>query len=210
MKLGNIAGISLSAALMAAIGGGTAMADDRANKIDLNKTFTMQVQQTPISDPTNPAYRNVDVDCNLMTLNPRSGKPIPSAQFVAQFDPNGNDFPPTKGWNDPVYNTGLQHIGGGTPKSHQLCVPQSEVFGSRGRKKRNTPYTMNFRGKTYYLSAPFGDYRYCPVFAAAAVCTTNTSDDKNIPDFYEIAPSGDMTINPARLGTIENPPKYKR
>lgn len=202
--------LGLTTVMALAVAGGTAIADERSSKIDLSKTFRMQVQTKPMSEPKNSAYRWVDVNCALMTLNPRTGRPIPSAQFVAQFDPNGTDFPPAKRAHDPNFAPGMQHIGGGSPRSHQICVSESEVFSGRGKSYRETKYTMDFRGTTYYLSAPYGDYRFCAVWAAAAACTHDTADDKKIPDFYKTESGGNMIINPETLQEVENEPQYIR
>ena len=181
------------------------MADSRSGKIHLNKSFTMEVQRTPISNPTNPASREITVDCDKMMLR-SDGAPIPSTQFVEQFDPN-NDFPNFGTRLNPNFTLALQHIGERSPRDHELCTPQAELFSGSGKRRYSGGYVFKFKGSDYRLSAEMRDLRYCPVYVAMAQCTKRTNDDALMPRIYDIQPNGDLRLNRSELRIVENPPQ---
>lgn len=160
----------------------------------VNKTFNMQVQHTPFTNPKNTASRTVKVDCGALDVS-SSGKLIVTPDFIKPFD-----LPPLRPINRRAHPAAegtqmLSHIGKMTPSSHQMCVAQSQIFGGN-QQDLEKPYSLKINGREFRTSVPFTDDRYCPPYAALKMCTTTTKDDAKMSDIYKVHPqTGDITLN---------------
>lgn len=160
----------------------------RAMEIDTTKTFNMQVQHTPYTQPQNLAFRVVKVDCGKLQLSP-SGNFIMTREFLAPFDLPPFLAGPTGGGSPAAQGTAmLAHIGSLLNSTHQICVGHSEMFmGVALRqpeeiKARGHKVTIN--GKDFYTSVPVTDDRYCPPMAAAKMCTNNPETQAKMSPVY--------------------------
>ena len=176
--------------------------------IDCNKTFNMQIQRFPIDDPTNPTHMTRQIDCGLVFAN-AAGQARPSYEFIGQVDPN-KDYPPRNVSAlglDPNYSAGIGHVGGMSPRDHQLDRAWAEIYSGEF-KRRKSGYPVESKGQILgYTAVPISDFRYSPIWAAVAHCTWSKKDDDRVPDIYDIAPNGDLILNAEKLKILENPPR---
>lgn len=155
---------------------------DSSKYIDVNKKFAMQVPLTPYTNPNNPAFRVVNVDCGKLGAMP-DGKVAITGVFVDQFD-----LPPLRSTGAPKSGTieeqrqyqmregsaALVHLGSlsGPNQNHQLCVAQAETISGEAKRKGGT-------------SVPANDDRYCPPFAAMKMCMKDTAAQKNMSPVWK-------------------------
>lgn len=154
---------------------------------DPNKTFTIEYQQKPVTEPSNPATYVKDIDCSLLAMDPdRPGKVALTGAFVDQFD-----LPPLRtpsGVRDTVKDGtyAFRHIGGMMPENHQFCAPLAAIYNN-AKPDANGNVTIS-TGQTL----PAGNDRYCPTIAAYKMCTTDTADDQSLSDVYRVDESGNI------------------
>lgn len=158
---------------------------------DPNKTFTIEYQQRPVTEPSNPASYVKEIDCSLLAMDPnRLGQVALTGAFIDQFD-----LPPYRtpsGVRDTVKDGvyAFRHIGGMVPPDHEFCVPLAAIYNN-AKPDVNGNVTIS-TGQTL----PAGNDRYCPVIAAYKICTTDTADDQFLSDVYRIDESGNIRLVP--------------
>lgn len=190
VKASALAGTALAAFLSAA----PAAEAQSALPYDPNKTFTIEYQQTPVTDPANPATYTVDIDCDTLAMDPdRPGQVAFTGSFIDQFD-----LPPYRSPSgvrdtikDGVY--AFRHIGGMTPLNHQFCTAQAAMYNNA------TPDPSGNVTIRTGQSIPAGDDRFCPTIAAFKMCTTTTADDATLSDVYRVDDAGNIHFVPENI-----------
>lgn len=173
-------------------------------EIDTTRQFNMQVQETPVTAPQNPAFRVVKIDCSKLQLTPNRNNFIITKEFAAPFD-----LPPyytgSSGGSPAAEGTAmLTHLGSRMNEKHQICVAHSEMFMGvalrqpESIKARGHKVTVN--GRDFYTSVPVTDDRYCAPMAAAKMCTQNPEVQRNMSPVYRFnAGTNTLEIVPENL-----------
>lgn len=196
-------GALMAAGLMSGAFQAEAQAQPREQIFDLSKSFNMEFQAHPYTDPVNSPMRQARVNCANLDVAP-NGSYVMSPQFLSPFDmeprykPNPNNLPAVESHAMTV------HIGSMTNEDHQICLGQSQMFAGNP-KFLPTPFTFG----NYKTSVPPTDDRYCAPYAAVKMCTRTTADDASLSKIWRIDPNtGDVTVNRSELTNI--PPELSR
>lgn len=161
--------------------------------VDLGKKFNMRVQVTPYTNPKNPAYRLVAVDCGKLGALP-DGKMALTGSFVDQFDvpplrPQSSAIQKTPQFEMMQASAALVHLGSLMPENHQMCVAQSETISGKAKRQG---------GRT---SVPASDDRFCAPLAAAKICMKDEGKwRQTLSPVYKWDPSvNTLTLVPGNL-----------
>lgn len=155
--------------------------------IDTSKSFTMEFQRRPYTDPKNSPIETAQIDCKDVGVNSRTGAPYWSPDLLKPFDASP-EYKVNKNNNPMAEGTFMSnHIGSMFNNDHQICIGHSQLMNAN-QKSLKKPFERVINGRTYKTSVPLDNDRYCAPLAAIKMCTLSTADDKTISPVYKIDP----------------------
>lgn len=163
-------------------------ADAQTLPYNADLTFNMEVQMTPLTNPTNPDSRIVEVDCDELAIDPLGRGIAITGAFLDQFD-----LPPYRtpsGVSDSILDGAyaFRHLGGMTPENHQLCTGQASVYNNVKPDANGNVTTRSGH------VVPLANDRFCAPIAAYKVCSLTDADDSTISDIWRFDDQGNMHL----------------